>query len=685
MSKEKITVEVVENRDKKINLANLAYVLIGKLIIPSYQRPHAWTEENMEDLFKTISASQNNKDICFFGSIILLSKGYGKGLDRDECYIIDGQQRITSFLLILKVILVNLTIVKDKLLSEETKLVSEERLKSKLDNGINELETIIEKVALEREDGNDKNEKSVLSYINSKNSEIPKEIKKHIKEIFKYAGIKDEEEIDEAGVKDEEEIDEAILKKKKDIDAMEGIKDLEVYAENLLEFLNFILEKIKFCIIHISGEDSENFAINLFNTLNTTGEPLTAFEVLKSTLSSEKYKENSSLSKDLENIQEEDSSLSKDLENIQEEIREKYKKNRSETIKHTGKLLLFLPLYRGDFNKERVSDKHFKIQMAYIGKILNLKKNKSSNKQNIEDAKNIVRDLEIIKNFYIKDWSSTEGDALKCLEKTDEKACFKFLVDLKHERVLPLFVRFFNDDKENFKTCVKMCAAFSSLWRAYHRGGTGRIDTAYKEISLELKGRADIDKLSEEMKRLFIKKIKSKEEKKLKEKWMQAIWMQAIKNNPIYSKDGGKKLSRFLLFAGTNKTYYDDDEREVVRNGKLDIFRSWDGDDYYETIEHIIPQSEPKDAEGLIHGIGNLTLLPGKLNSSLGRKPFEEKREEFKKYCHKKGNADDPYLPILKDIVKYTEFKKTQIEERSEMLSGHIWKTLAEEWLGWKE
>ena len=90
-------------------LTSLRTVIDRKLIIPSYQRPYAWDEDNIEDLFNTIKDSfetegtpddydEHNKRPAFFGSVIFSTQ------DQSKYLIIDGQQRVTTFLFILRVI-----------------------------------------------------------------------------------------------------------------------------------------------------------------------------------------------------------------------------------------------------------------------------------------------------------------------------------------------------------------------------------------------------------------------------------------------------------------------------------------------------------------------------------------------------------------------------------------------------
>ncbi len=68
--------------------------------IPVYQRNYDWKFENCEKLFKDIvECSQENK-IHFIGTIVYLN--YCNSSALDDCLIIDGQQRITTLVLLIK-------------------------------------------------------------------------------------------------------------------------------------------------------------------------------------------------------------------------------------------------------------------------------------------------------------------------------------------------------------------------------------------------------------------------------------------------------------------------------------------------------------------------------------------------------------------------------------------------------
>ena len=73
-------------------------------VIPEYQRPYAWTDEQVETLFEdlwefTVSNGGTEREGSYFlGSIVSYEN------DNGEQEIIDGQQRITSLFLLLRAI-----------------------------------------------------------------------------------------------------------------------------------------------------------------------------------------------------------------------------------------------------------------------------------------------------------------------------------------------------------------------------------------------------------------------------------------------------------------------------------------------------------------------------------------------------------------------------------------------------
>lgn len=74
-----------------------------RFIIPEYQRPYAWSDEQIQVLFDdlteyTLNTTEDENNTYFLGTIVSYEN------DNKEQEIIDGQQRITSLLLLLRAI-----------------------------------------------------------------------------------------------------------------------------------------------------------------------------------------------------------------------------------------------------------------------------------------------------------------------------------------------------------------------------------------------------------------------------------------------------------------------------------------------------------------------------------------------------------------------------------------------------
>ena len=68
--------------------------------IPVYQRNYDWKVSNCEKLFEDIVQCYEKSKSHFIGSIVYMQYNYNSSLD--DCLVIDGQQRITSTMLLLK-------------------------------------------------------------------------------------------------------------------------------------------------------------------------------------------------------------------------------------------------------------------------------------------------------------------------------------------------------------------------------------------------------------------------------------------------------------------------------------------------------------------------------------------------------------------------------------------------------
>ena len=78
-------------------MISLADVLKEEKYIPKYQRSYAWSKEQFSDLWDDLDYLVNDgNEIHFFGQVVV-HKNKEEG---NKFFIIDGQQRLTTFSLI---------------------------------------------------------------------------------------------------------------------------------------------------------------------------------------------------------------------------------------------------------------------------------------------------------------------------------------------------------------------------------------------------------------------------------------------------------------------------------------------------------------------------------------------------------------------------------------------------------
>ncbi len=109
-----------------------------KFIIPEYQRPYAWTEEEAQILFDDLAdyTKNNTESTYFLGTIVAYEN------ENKEQEIIDGQQRITSLFLLLRAIYAKLTSMTE---TDESK-----NFKSQIESAIWEQDELTAKVDYEK-------------------------------------------------------------------------------------------------------------------------------------------------------------------------------------------------------------------------------------------------------------------------------------------------------------------------------------------------------------------------------------------------------------------------------------------------------------------------------------------------------------------------------------------------------
>lgn len=243
----------------------------GKFIIPEYQRAYNWKfDVQCDKLWQDIeSFMENNKnDSYFFGSIIINN-------DSEQLLVIDGQQRLTTFMLLLKALLIRINDILPTLPNDDDSKKIIEALVNRRKEIIACLYAIDEDDISSVVEGSKKLNELKIKYDNkSINEEYPAELRVILQG------------------KDFDEIESSVKKlkyKQKDNRYTNFFRNFKFFQQKLDDLDSTEINKIakallKDCQVIVVVSYQTDEAIEIFNSLNSTGMPLADADVLSAKL-----------------------------------------------------------------------------------------------------------------------------------------------------------------------------------------------------------------------------------------------------------------------------------------------------------------------------------------------------------------------------------------------------------------
>jgi hypothetical protein len=478
----------------------------------------------------------------------------------------------------------------------------------------------------------------------------------------------------------------------------------------ILLFSRFMLERL--ALTQINAKD-ESYAFELFDSLNTTGEPLTAFETFVPIIAQEEGLDSYPSSPSYRDV-----SVTNKIIATQEDIQ-------SQTARLITSFLL--------------ADSGLKVPNKHNAQRRELT-DRYRGAENIDQRRAMTRQLSTsaLSHYYLWQMGSL-SDAAMGPQVTDlsheTRFALGFLNKINHTIVQAPLSRFYaawlagpsETSVAEVEKAVKAIAAFSALWRAAH-GGTDGIDSVYRTLMQDgVKGYCkplartkmpthDLNELPaiEDFisgLRYLLSTAKSNNFASLEE------WLALTIDRPIY--DEQFELAKFILLLAAHGAIADG-VTGLTKDGNLsdnnDMLRKerYTSDDRLATVEHIAPQSPDDDSwsekiyksPALIHSIGNLTLLPVDDNSFISNRPWSEKQIFYRAL-----SSDDPdkserilieakkagvdlsdekigylkarrqHLPLLEATASYTGgWDDSFVRIRSEHLLSRAWDVL-DRWL----
>lgn len=472
----------------------------------------------------------------------------------------------------------------------------------------------------------------------------------------------------------------------------------------LLLTLRFVLQRV--FVADITAK-KEEYAFEMFDSLNTTGDPLTAFETFKPIVVKhvglEKYF---------------DSEPYKSMDSVENYL----KKNSRNRDSITTNLITAFALAESGI----ALSKKLREQRMYLRNEYNYSNDKGG----------FVDNLSTVSKFYnIWSLSNKESDSIIQRLNNDKIAltCLQFLSKKQHIIAIPVLSRFYeksllDDANHDFIEAIKMVAAFFTLWMSA-RTTTKGIDSCYRRLmhkGIEMptvKDNKGIEQLQDKILPFCRKEKNDVDLKSFKsalrsflfkgatdkvEIYSKETWINRMKNIEIYQHGDTCKFMLIVAFDQTVASKKNTGFIEKAREGVSETLNKGFNNLPFESIEHISPQINNWDgvSNEKKHTLGNLTLLPKSNNSSAGNRTLKEKELMFKALNVKAQNeqkelltkpkvkfgentksilTQSQYFPYLESLSDLEGWNDEVIEKRTENLGSMIWNKLAIEWLDFKK
>ena len=730
--------------------------------IPLYQREYTWDSDNIEQLLLDLSRGienclEDDDEIRFLGTIILVQETNPKdniepqdprGLPSRIDKVIDGQQRLSTIALLA-------TSLYDRILKTENKLPKNNPLTDEIIQASRDWkEKLIEIFSLDLKRGKperkpkiirgsidqwtmngeiEDNYKSPVSkYLSefisyafdentqpklNSNSKVDKNVKlieKWLKNDVELAHVNNNSDflpaweiigkLDENYIWQYEKPDLVNEVLKKDTSDKKSISFLTCSIVQLFSVCHYLLDRCCFTVIKPTKDD---WAFDLFQSLNATGTPLTAIEtfsplVVNNTTQNEQSYISSKTKQDFENI-----------ENLFLNSNTAAQKN-----KLTNDFLTSLAIT----TKGIQLSGHFSNQRKWLNKTY-------LERDNYDDQKSIISFFGNYAVYYKNIWIDYSGSNAMSIAKINSHVdsdlsslLILFLKYSNHKMSISVLGRFYDQilngktgSIKNFIEASKIISSYYILWRSV-KSNSG-LDKSYREFFKELDGYNWINK-----KEIPLEKLREYLKESLSEIGIinKKTWKKLALSHLKY--DNSKIICKIILLVAFNQTIPDDAIPGLMKLGASGVspylkLEKWNSLDL-KTIEHVAPQSNDGDWNAELYSteskiyqtIGNLTLLPTEVNSSAGNKGWIEKllyykhisekdpskKQELQLKAKDEGIKLNPQTLNVLENINYSEhmealvkngdkitWDKEFVERRSERILDIAWDTLSN-WFDFK-
>ena len=543
-------------------------------IIPQYQRPYSWGIDQCDTLWQDINdyIEKGSEDPYFFGTVIINCKDNDRQLE-----LIDGQQRTTTFLLLLKALLIriNIAILKTK------RDIDSAQLYRGLKARRTDLMKILYKIDVEEisEEPSEK-DNEIYSKVNILITKSVNEQELYRDELNNILKAIDYQEAERNTYK--------IPYKQKDNKYTNFFRNFKHFYDKATELSepelnNFTKQFIESCeVIEIKSWQVEQ-AISMFNSLNSSGLPLYDSDIISAKLYEKAASKN----------------ITEKYENLWKELTEQIQTLEKLNISNMDSILMQQMYYERAKEKEYVSNTGA-INVTTPG----------LRRYFVDINKNLLENpIELCKGML---------NLAKIWETISSYPIVQILLKFNENSKLFLgsyFYRFNNDDitEAKIKTVLECMLRLFVILEIVE---TGYSSSQFKSFLFKEELKFVDSNITEQ-------EIKIDFDKHIKDKWYKTDIKEYIKE---YNGNSLVYLNEYLFTKEMNENK---DEKDKV-HFKL-------GENY--DIEHIMPQSGKnlylirKDANinsedefnALVNKLGNKIILESKINRRIGNEWFRTK------------------------------------------------------------
>ena len=680
--------------------------------VPEYQRIYDWSEENLDRLmtdclsgFYQFSKSKGSRYPHTFLGTIILVKEKDSDFSGSSLALVDGQQRITSLVLLCCTLFERINRLMQSITSErlpntppnfiEWLEAESEHTKTTLHScAIGRLPKLGKSIYFPRivRAGDGRGEKQYSEYRsgigqllinfhhycfdssmpsfnlassgNKKTDSSDREferlsnsyklLRKHVENLYidDIVGRVKREKFEQIPLKD-------LFEKSSNYNQSQWnkiktyIKSSDDDLEKIVRTILFSYYMLNYVVLTRVETEEEGSAFDIFDALNTTGIPLTAIETLKPLVVSFENNYSESESRD---------SFSRLEENLDEIIKD----NNDKRQIATKELVTSFALY---FNGVKLLN-DLRGQRKYL----------RSSYESLTEANHkqqFVKSIADLAQFRKECWMP-EGDLGARIKFTIPQnrdtlqLCLALLRGMRHQLIVPIAARYWDSFKnerakeDQFVVAIQALTAFVALRRGF-TGGTSQIDNDFRSImrstpqTLDRKSLClgldfsnslwEVEELKMEL-RNYLSKLLGDEDLN------RDTWVNTAKEIPLYRN--AQVLCRFLLLAAAHNSSPDKDKPGLMTREDLITSKEWDFLNYrtwenyrYATVEHIVPRESGRgsgwgkefyEPTTRPDTIGNLTLLPLQENSVVGNNEWGRKKLYYKIFNSKRDEERQEYV-----------------------------------------